>query len=338
MRELRRADVADAVADRPDAAHVRAHPVVDDEAEALALEAGVLDAAVVRDAARSEKDLVAFDRLRLPIDLVGHRDGPALACDLSDLRVRLHLDALGRERSHEQPDELGVRVADRLRQHLEHRDLRADLGVERAELHPDRAAADDDEPLRDLGEAEGADVVERLRVREPLDRRHADLRARRDDDGVRLHRPLAVAGLHLELAGRREGAAAGYEVDLAALEQQLDAADQLLHDGILARDGLWQSERRALEHDPVLFAVRREPVRVNGIEERFRRDASDGHADPADAIPLDERDPRALRRGVEGGDVATGPAAEDRDVVALLAHSPNSLAAPDASRSSGCAR
>ena len=85
--ELRRADLADAVADRPDAAHVRAHPVIHDEAEALALQPRALDAAVVRDAAGAEEDLIALDGLGLPIDLVGDGDGLPLARDLGDGHV-----------------------------------------------------------------------------------------------------------------------------------------------------------------------------------------------------------------------------------------------------------
>src|SRR4029077_11153108 len=130
----------------------------------------------------------------------------------------------------------------------------------------------------------------------------------------------AVGALDLELARRHQRAAAGEEIDLAGLEEELDAADELLHDGVLAGDGLRQREHRALDRDPVLLAVRREPVAVARVEEGLRRDAADRHADAADAVALDERDPRALRPRVERSDVPAGATTEDGDVVALLAH------------------
>ena len=67
--------------------------------------------------------------------------------------------------------------------------------------------------------------------------------------------------------------------------------------------------------DAVLFAVRREPVRVARVEEGLRRDAADGHADPPDAVAFDERDPRALHRRVKCGDITAGAATEDRYVI-----------------------
>src|SRR5205814_53755 len=62
------------------------------------------------------------------------------------------------------------------------------------------------------------------------------------------------------------------------------------------------------------------PERVARVEQSFRGDTADRDADPADAVPLDQRDLRALRLRVERRDVSPGATAEDRDVVALLAH------------------
>src|SRR5437868_9463346 len=56
------------------------------------------------------------------------------------------------------------------------------------------------------------------------------------------------------------------------------------------------------------------------VEQGLRGDAADRHADAADAVPLDQRDLRALGRRVERRDVSPGATAEDRDVVALFAH------------------
>ena len=67
--------------------------------------------------------------------------------------------------------------------------------------------------------------------------------------------------------------------------------------------------------DAVLLAVGRDPVGVARIEQRLRRDAAHRHACSAHAVTLDERDARSLRARVQRRDIATGTAAEDRDVV-----------------------
>jgi len=65
----------------------------------------------------------------------------------------------------------------------------------------------------------------------------------------------------------------------------------------------------------VLLAVRRDPVRVTGIQQSLGGDAADGHADAADAIAFDESDARSFDACMERRDVTTGAAAEDGDVV-----------------------
>src|SRR2546428_6089937 len=150
VRELRRARVADAVADRPHPRDVRAHAVIDGDAEAVRGEAGLLDTRKVRDPAGPEEDVLALERFLLPVDLGVHRDDGPAALHLGDLRVHSDLDTALLERAHEETHELGIGVRDRLRQHLEDGHVASDLRAEGAELGPDRTAADDDETLRDL--------------------------------------------------------------------------------------------------------------------------------------------------------------------------------------------
>jgi len=80
---------------------------------------------------------------------------------------------------------------------------------------------------------------------------------------------IAARGAYLQLRRRDQRALTLDEVDLARLEELLDTGDVLRDDGILARDGLAQVETRALHEDPVLLAVRRDPVRVARVEERL---------------------------------------------------------------------
>ena len=177
MRQLRRPRVADAVADRPHALDARAHVLVDGDAELVGREAGLLHPRVVRDAAGAEEHLVAFERLRRAADVGRHGHRAAGTRHLGDLRLRHDRDPPGLQRAHEKAHELGIRVGDRLGEHLHHRDLGAELRVEGAELETDRAAADDDEPLRRGRERQRGDVVERLGLREAFDRRQADFRS-----------------------------------------------------------------------------------------------------------------------------------------------------------------
>src|SRR6267142_498222 len=212
-------------------------------------------------------------------------------------------------------NELGIGVREGLRQHLEHGDLGPELRVERPELQTDRATADHDEPLRWCRERERSDVVERLRFGQTFDRRHPDLRAGRDDDASRVDGLLAARRPDPQLRRRNERALALDQVHLARFEQLLDAGDVLRHDGILSGDGLREIETRPLNDDPVLLAVRRDPVRVTRIQERLRRDTTHGHADPTDTIPLDERDTCPLDTRVERRNVTTRAAAKDGDVI-----------------------
>ena len=150
--ELRRARITDTVADRPDAGDVRAHPVVDGDSQAVRREAGLLDTRKICDPAGSEENVLAFERLLLPVDLGTHRHARPGALHLGHLRVRAHFHAAQLERAHQGADELRVGVRDRLREHLENSDVASDLREERAELEPDRAPADHDQTFRDLGE------------------------------------------------------------------------------------------------------------------------------------------------------------------------------------------
>ena len=102
VRELRRARVTDAIADRPDTAHAGAHVLVDGDAEPVGGEAGLLDPRVVRDSPGAKQHLVGLEALRLAVDLRGNGHGRAVAADLSDLRVREHLEATRLEHAQEE--------------------------------------------------------------------------------------------------------------------------------------------------------------------------------------------------------------------------------------------
>ena len=129
---------------------------------------------------------------------------------------------------------------------------------DRAELEPDDAAADDDELFRHGGELERAlgrddDPLVDFDARQPR-----DIRAGRDADRFRVHRPRrAVGRLHLDLAGRRDAATADEGIDLVLLEEESDA-------GNVGADGIVLVLHHCLEIELRLadaYAKRREVMR-----------------------------------------------------------------------------
>ena len=92
-------------------------------------------------------------------------------------------------------DDLGIVAGQDRGQRLDDGDLRAQLGVERADLDADVAAADHDEPLGDGVERERAGRIDDA-VAVELEARDLDrARAGRDHDVVGLDRHLPLASV-----------------------------------------------------------------------------------------------------------------------------------------------
>src|SRR5262249_41869007 len=131
-------------------------------------------------------------------------------------------------------DALGVDAGQDRRQRLDDGDLAAELGIDRAELEADVAAADDHHALGQTREGQRAGRIDDAllveREARDLDRR----RAGGDDYALRLdpHRG-AVVLLHLERVGPDEAGGALHERRLVGLEELPDAAGELPDDGLL---------------------------------------------------------------------------------------------------------
>ena len=207
----------------------------------------------VRPEADRDQDLVALDGGLLAVHLGLHDERAALA--LEPLRLRVHVD--GRAALPEpfwtSRTASGIDAGEDLRERLDEGHLRAELRVDRPELHPDDAAADADEPLRDLGE------VERLlaRSRRPCRRTRspgisigrAPVATMKAGASTRVFSPPDV---HLDGVRPDEGGGPLHHLDAVPLLEEADAADHLLHHAVLELAQLRDVDLRLADQDPAL--------------------------------------------------------------------------------------
>ena len=151
--------------------------------------------------------------------------GP-LAIDGGDLRRQLEGHALLFEQALRLFAHLAVHAGQRAVEEFDHDHLGAEPPPHRAELEPDDAGADHQQPLRHLVERQragrGDDAL--LVDLDAVEPRHVG--AGGDDDGLRLqHLRLAVLAFDLDLAGRGDAAGAVEGLDLVLAEQEIDALD-----------------------------------------------------------------------------------------------------------------
>ena len=157
---------------------------------------------------------------------------------------------------------------------------RAELRVDRRELHADHAAAEHDEALRHGVELERSGRVDAARMVDARDRRRGRARAGRDDGGLELD-VLGVLDGHGVRAG--EAPAARDDLDAVGLEQPGQALDDAGHDAAAIALDLLEVEIDVAEPDAELREVAlRVVVRVRRLDHRLGRDAADVQARTAD--------------------------------------------------------
>ena len=200
----------------------------------------------------------------------------------------LKVDALLFEDALELPADLAVHAGQDAVEELDHDHLRAEPPPHRAELEPDHAGADHQQPLRHLvehqraGRGDDALLVD-LDALEPR-----DVRAGGDDDRLGLERlRLAVGGLHLDLAGRGDAADALKGLDLVLLEQERDALDVAVDALVLELHHRGEIELRRADVDAHLAeGVAGLLEELGGMQQRLRRDAADVEAGAAEGLVL----------------------------------------------------
>ena len=183
-------------------------------------------------------------------------------------------------------------------------------------FEPDDAASDDEEPLRDAVEFEGAGRVDHARVVVRDEGQGDRLGAGCDDRLLERHDlRRAVLGAHFELVHGDEPAGPGDDADLALLGETGKAAGEALDDAVLPAAQLAEVDRRLRERDAVGAHVAAFGDDLGGVQQRLRGDAADVEADAAETWPaLDQHHLLAEIRGPERRGVAAGTGTEHQDL------------------------
>ena len=191
----------------------------------------------------------------------------------------------------------------------------------RGRLDADDSAAEDDEPIGDLGQAKRVLARPVGDVVQSLDRRNRGRRPRVDQNSLPLdHADRAVGQRRLDRLRPDEFRRSENEIQPGRGEHLLMRLDHAADHALLAGpQGLKVHSRRGEVGPGQIDPVRRgranlgEPSRAR--DERFRRDAGDVDARPADFVPLDHEDFVALLRAKHGERLSGLSAADDHEIV-----------------------
>ena len=311
----------DEVTDRPRPFDRGAAQLVDlHEATVVDLDTRPLEAEGLRErpAADGDDDEIGLDRLA--------------AVDLDDCSAALlrrvpghgdtgaDVDALAPERLHDHVGDVLVAARQDLRQPLEDRHLRAEVGEHRRELAPDGTATDHDRRGRQRREVEelvGGDDEGALDIEAGDRPRHRS--------GGEDHRVGGELGLRAVVGGDGDGAVgverSGPDEGLRAapLERRLKALPVAFDDRALAGEGDVPVEAGDVGEDAVLLGVLHVSVRRRRLEQLLGRDATPVQARAPDLVLLDEGDLETGRSAVQGGGVPARTTTDDDDVE-LLSH------------------
>ena len=275
----------------------------------------------VRHAADRHENDIGFDRLRSTAArgrLDFHLQCFAGGIDRRDLRRQFEGKTLLLQHAVELVGDLAIDAGQNVIEEFDDRHLGAEPPPHRAELEPDDAGADDEKLLRHLGEIERAGRRHDALFVDVDAGQPRHVRASGNDDVLGFERlRLAVVGLHLDLARRRDAACAVKRLDLVLLEQIFDAFDVTLDALLLVLEHRREIDARLADLDAhVAELVAGLLVKLRRIEHRLRRDAADIEASAAEGgALLHHRGLHAKLRRANGADIAAGAAADDDEVV-----------------------
>ena len=301
-------DPVAAIADGVDRSHAGAAPLVDREPVPTEFEAEFLrsEAFHARFAPGRDQQMCALDRFRA-LDLQPDRS------DRARHGLRLSMDeahALFAQSLHHHRHAIGI-VAAHDRVGLDHRHFAAEAAKGLGHLHPDIAAAYDQEVIGTRVDFENCLVGEIRHPVDPRDRRHERARAGREDDARRLQRPSR----DLDRVPARQPRMAQNDLTSHCLERLdrimvLDIRDRAAD---LADHAIPVDFGRS-DPDAHALALARHGGALGGGEQGLRRDAAIVEAFAAHLVPFDQGHLQSEQRAAARRGQPTGPAA-DHDYV-----------------------
>jgi hypothetical protein len=210
----------------------------------------------------------------------------------------------------ERPDQVGVAAREELVHELDDGHPAAECLVDRRHLQADDPAADDEQPLGQVGEREGAvgghDARVVLEAGDGRRRRAGRHDAPPEGDGLVADRELARPG---------EARLAADDLDLTPGGQLRESAREPVDRALLERTHALEVDRRRAEGDALGFGVAGVGEHLGDVQQRLGGDAPDVQAHAPEAlVALDEDDLEAEVRGAERGGVAARPGADDDHV------------------------
>ncbi|KAK4045465.1 hypothetical protein OUZ56_033089 [Daphnia magna] len=312
------------VADRPDVGDVRAADDVARDEAPLDLDADLFEAeaGAVRAHADGDEDDVADDLLGLSADFDVHGDRAVGVLHVAErLGALEELRAVLRHLALDDGGDVGIDAGEHLIGHFNDGQFGAETLVDAAEFEANDTAADDDEALRDLGEADRLFGADDLRAVELEGRDFDGRRAGRDDDVLRREALRGAVGrtdfngVFVDNTGISR-----FKFDAVAAEEAADAAGHLLDDA-----GLPLLHLRRLDGDRPFELEPHRPgdvelfVGVARRDERLRGDAAPVQTDAADFLFFHTEDLQLQLAKADRADVPAGTAANDDGVVGFVA-------------------
>ena len=322
------------IADRENVRHVRAHLTINrNEAALVDDDAGRfgVDALAVRAATYRDQHFVIELRFGSFLALEGDLDAVLLRFEFGHLG--LHQDlliALGNallERTHQ----IAIAAGNQPVGQFDDADFGAERRIDRGHLEADNAAADDQQTFRQIelecaGGIDDARIVRQARQFDALGTCRDDAVCKRDFAPALLRRGLLTdrsrGVAHFDLVRRYEHARAANDLHLALLRHHREPAGEASHDLALPFEQLRRFDLRLAEVDAVNVHFFGFFDHLRGMQQRFRRNASDVETYAAERRPtLDQRHFHAeIGRTKRGGVAArTGTEHDHVEVVFLSA-------------------
>src|SRR5262249_45960095 len=320
---VRQHRAGDRVADGVDARHVGGEARVDhDAALVVRLHPGGFEAEPL--GKRHAPDRYQHD---IGFDGFCRAAGGRLDCYFKLLSRRLDAGHLGRKLEDDTlllkhalhlPADFAIHSQQDAVEDLDHDHLGAETAPHRAELEPDHASADDEQPLRHLLENQSAGRGHDAPLVDIDAGQACHVRAGGDDDRLAFDGLApAVSGLHLDLAGCNDAAGAVKGVDLVLLEQEGDALDIAVNALVLEFHHGGKIELRLADLDAHLVEQMAGLfVELGGVQQRLGGNATDVEAGAAEGLVLfDYGNLHAELCRADGADIAAGAGADDDEIV-----------------------